>query len=404
MNFVFISPNYPDSYWMFCRGLKKYGAKVLAIVDQPYDTLRSELKEYCDEIYVVNNFHNYDEMYRAVAYFCFKYGKVDWIESNNEAWLQLDAQLREDFNLTSGFDLETISKYQSKSGMKEFYAKAGVPTARYQLVDSFESAQSFAKEVGYPVVMKPDQGVGASFTYEIHDDKELKRVYQLTDYYTMIIEEYVDGDIFTMDGIVNRDGKIVYLSSLDYVGNPMESVSKQLSIGSFTCFTIQDAQKEMAQRVVDAFGLKDRFFHGEYFCLKEDGYLGKKGDVVGLELNFRPPGGFIPDLMNYAGNLDVYELWAEVLLTGKASYSKLKRFSAAFAGRRFNIKYKYSAQEMQKEFEQEWIDTQYLPPAFAAAMGDEIFIAKFSDKKTRETFFKKAFEVQKRKIKRDSKV
>ena len=50
MNFVVISPNYPESYWMFCRGLKENGAKVLAIVDTPYNQLKQELKEYYDEI------------------------------------------------------------------------------------------------------------------------------------------------------------------------------------------------------------------------------------------------------------------------------------------------------------------------------------------------------------------
>jgi hypothetical protein len=91
MNFVVISPNYPESYWMFCRGLKENGAKVLAIVDTPYNQLKQELKEYCDEIYVVKSFHDYDEMVKACGYFTFKYGKIDWIESNNEAWLDLDA-------------------------------------------------------------------------------------------------------------------------------------------------------------------------------------------------------------------------------------------------------------------------------------------------------------------------
>lgn len=99
MNFVFISPNYPDNYWMFCRGLKKYGAKVLAIVDTPYNSLQPELKEYCDECYVVQSFSNYDDMVRALGYYTFKYGKIDWIESNNEAWLTLDARLRDDFNV-----------------------------------------------------------------------------------------------------------------------------------------------------------------------------------------------------------------------------------------------------------------------------------------------------------------
>lgn len=401
MNFVFISPNYPDNYWMFCRGLKNYGATVLSIVDQPYDSLSHEIKTFSDEIYVVDNFHDYDQMLRAVGYFTFKYGKIDWIESNNEAWLQLDAKLRDDFNVKTGFDLKTITEFQSKAGMKKYYAKAGIPTARYALIESLEEALDFAKEVGYPLVMKPDHGVGASFTYQIHTEQELKKIYNMTEDVQMILEEYVDGEVFTLDGIADGKGKIRFLNSMEYVGNCMDSVAYQLSIGCYTTFNISQEYRNIAQRVVDAFELKNRFFHGEYFRLNQDKKgLGKKGDVVGLELNFRPPGGFAPDLMNYAYSIDVYELWAEIILNQTASYSKLKPFSAGFAGRRFSIQYEYTAEEIQEQFEQEWIDTQYLPPAFAAAMGDETIIAKFTNKKRKDLFFDKALQIQKRKKKK----
>lgn len=394
MNFVFISPNYPENYWMFCRGLKKYGATVLAIVDQPYNSLSEELKKYCDEIYVVDTYYNYDAMLRAVAYFTFKYGKIDWIESNNEAWMQLDAKLREDFHVTTGFDCKTIEEFQSKAGMKKYYAKAGIPTARYKVIDSLEDAKAFVTEVGFPVVMKPDHGVGAGFTYQIESMRELQKFYKITENYTMIIEEYIDGDVFTLDGIVDEKGDIRYLSSFEYVGNVMDSVVYQLSIGCYTEFEIPQNEKDIAQRVVSAFGLKNRFFHGEYFRLRNAKKgLGKKGDVIGLELNFRPPGGFCPDLMNYAGSLDVYELWAEVLLTQNASYSKLHRFSGAFAGRRNSLHYKNSANALKKKYADEWISTTYLPAAYAQAMGDEAIIMKFTNEKTRSNFFKDAFAV-----------
>ena len=398
MNFVFISPNYPDQYWMFLRGLKKYGATVLSIVDQPYDSLSHEIKEFSDEVYVVDNFHNYDSMLRAVGFFTFKYGKIDWIESNNEAWLQLDARLRDDFNVKTGFDFKTISEYQSKAGMKKYYAKAGVPTARYALIDSLEDALEFANEVGYPLVLKPDHGVGASFTYQIHTEDELTKVYKMTQEYQMILEEYIDGEVFTLDGIADAQGTIRFLSSMEYVGNCMDSVSYQLSIGCYTTFDIPQKERDIAQRVVDAFGLKNRFFHGEYFRLNKDKKgLGKKGDVIGLELNFRPPGGFSPDLMNFAYSMDVYELWAEVILKQTASYSKLKPFSAGFAGRRFSINYANTSADIQETFNEEWIDTQYLPPAFAAAMGDETIIAKFTNAKRRKAFFDQSFAIVKRK-------
>lgn len=394
MNFIFISPNYPENYWMFCRGLKKYGATVLAIVDQPYDSLSSELKENCDEIYVVETYRDYDAMLRAVAFFTFKYGKIDWIESNNEAWMDLDARLRDDFHVTTGFDQQTILEYQSKAGMKKYYAKAGLPTARYKVISSLEDAKSFVEEVGFPVVMKPDHGVGAGFTYQIESMRELQKFYNITKQYTMIIEEYVDGDVFTLDGICDDEGNIQYLSSFEYVGNVMDSVAYQLSIGCYTVFEISKKDKEIAQNVAHAFQLKNRFFHGEYFRLRTDKKgLGKKGDVVGLELNFRPPGGFCPDLMNYAGNLDVYELWAEILLTHKASYSKLHRFSAAFAGRRNSLHYQYSAQEIKEFFPDEWITSINLPPAYAQAMGNETIIVKFSDEHTRKEFFDQTLKV-----------
>ena len=107
-NFIFISPNFPTNYWQFCRELKNNGMNVLGIGDQPYDELKPELKESLNEYYKVGSLENYDEVYRAVAFFAFKYGRIDWLESNNEYWLERDAALRTDFHITSGFQTEDM--------------------------------------------------------------------------------------------------------------------------------------------------------------------------------------------------------------------------------------------------------------------------------------------------------
>ena len=44
MNFVFISPQFPSSYWQFCDRLTKRGVTVLGIGDTPYDRLADEVK------------------------------------------------------------------------------------------------------------------------------------------------------------------------------------------------------------------------------------------------------------------------------------------------------------------------------------------------------------------------
>ena len=85
-NFIFISPNFPTNYWLFCRELKKNGMNVLGIGDQPYDELTEDLKASLNEYYKVDSLENDDQVYRAVAFLAYKHGRIDWLESNNEYW------------------------------------------------------------------------------------------------------------------------------------------------------------------------------------------------------------------------------------------------------------------------------------------------------------------------------
>ena len=65
MNYIFISPNFPDNYWHFCRELRMNGFRVLGIGDQSYDELSGELRQALHEYYKVSSLENYDEVYRA---------------------------------------------------------------------------------------------------------------------------------------------------------------------------------------------------------------------------------------------------------------------------------------------------------------------------------------------------
>ena len=137
-NVIFISPNFPENYWHFCHELKENGMNVLGIGDCPYDDLRPELQESLQEYYKVDSLENYDEVYGAVGYFIWHYGRIDWLESNNEYWLEQDARLRTDFNIPSGFHNEDMPRIKYKSRMKEYYQRVGIPVARYHIVDNYE--------------------------------------------------------------------------------------------------------------------------------------------------------------------------------------------------------------------------------------------------------------------------
>ena len=68
--------------------------------------MTQELKDSLNVYYKVNSLENYDEVYKAVEYFRDNFGKIDWLESNNEYWLERDARLRTDFNINSGFKMK----------------------------------------------------------------------------------------------------------------------------------------------------------------------------------------------------------------------------------------------------------------------------------------------------------
>ena len=102
INFVLISPHFPSNYWLFARALKNRGVRVLGIVDTPQSSLPASLRKVLDDVYCVYSMTDRDQMIRACGYFTWKYGKLDWIESNNEYWLNLDAELRELFHVTTG--------------------------------------------------------------------------------------------------------------------------------------------------------------------------------------------------------------------------------------------------------------------------------------------------------------
>ena len=166
MNFVYISPQFPKNFYHFCESLKNNGVNVLGIGDTPYDQLSPELKANLTEYYKVNTLESLDEKIRAIGYFIHRYGKIDWLESNNEYWLESDAKLRTEFNITTGMMVDHINDFKEKSAMKAFYEKARVPTARYHLVQGQEDAKAFIEKVGYPVVLKHHNRVVDSATYK----------------------------------------------------------------------------------------------------------------------------------------------------------------------------------------------------------------------------------------------
>lgn len=379
MNFVYISPQFPRTYWNFCDRLKRKGVNVLGIGDTPYDALPSETRQALNEYYYVHDMENYEEMLRAVAFFTFKYGKIDWLESNNEYWMAMDAKLREDFHITSGYCGGEARHIQHKSNMKQYYQKAGVKVARWHLVSTLDKGKEFVKTVGYPLIVKPDVGVGASATYKIENEQQLCAFYEQLPDEQYIMEEFVPGYICSFDGIANSQKDILFYTSHVFPTPIMDIVQNQDHLVYFSQRELPKDLVEAGKNMVAAFPCERRFFHFEFFRMIEDKPgLGKAGDLIGLEVNMRPPGGYTPDMMNYANDWDVYRIWADMVCDDTTAVDTSERlYICVFASRRDAHTYRHTHQEILNIYRDFIVMEERMPEALSDAMGNQMYTARF---------------------------
>ena len=391
MNVIFISPHFPQTYSHFCAGLRANGANVLGIADAPYEQLSDELRGALTDYYKVNNLEDYGEVYRAVAWFAHKYGKIDWIESNNEYWLEQDARLRTDFNVTTGIKNDQIASIRNKSEMKKYYALGGIPTARQiKGSEGMAKVKAFVRKTGYPIIAKPDSGMGASGTTKIHDNAELEAWFAAhpDNYGLYVIEEFITGLLVSYDAIYDSKGEPIFENNTVFPTPIMEIVHDNLETCYWTNKTVPAKLSAIGRRTVKAFNIKSRFVHLEFFQLDRDREgLGKKGDYVGLEVNMRPPGGYTPDMMNFAHSTDVYQIWADMVVYDERRKDFGQQYYCAYAGRRDCYSYKHSHEEIRARYGSALCMTERVPAALSDDLCDMAYIARFAEKKEVDRFF-----------------
>lgn len=373
-NIVFLSPHFPPNWQSFCRALRGTGANVLGVADEHYHNLPDELKYTLTDYYRVDSLENYDELVRALGYFTHRYGKIDRVESHNEHWLETDAMLRKDFNLY-GIQPENINIVKRKSHMKEVFRKAGIKVAEGRIANTFEDAKKLIEELGYPVVAKPDKGVGAKGTYRIDNEQDLKSWSDTKEDKDYIIEEFIEGPIYTYDGLTDRKGKPLFITSHTYSKNVMEIVHEQCHMYYYSFREIDEDIKEAGRKCLEAFDIRERFFHFEFFNVKKVN-PNAPDKIVALEINARPPGGFTTDMFNYSSDIDVYKVWAEMLVHGETKLNYNRKYYSCFISRRSKYDYAYSEEDIEHKYSSMIASKKIMPAVFAVAMGNMGYIIR----------------------------
>jgi hypothetical protein len=372
MNFVYMSPHFPPNYYMFCVRLREEGVHVLGLSDAPYDALRPELRSALTEYYRVDDMHRYDQLVRALGHFTHLHGKLDRIDSHNEYWLETEARLRTDFNLF-GIRVDRIGRVKRKSAMKEVYRAAGVRVARGAVVRNLEEARRLVAETGYPVVAKPDVGVGALATYKIRDDGELAHFFGGKPPVDYIVEEFVRGRIFSFDGLADRDGNLVFHTAHAYSQGIMETVNEDDHVFYYSLREIPPDLEDAGRRTAKAFDVRERFFHFEFF--RDD----RDGGITALEVNMRPPGGMTTDMFNYANDIDIYREWARVVSRNEFTASWSRPYHCGYVGRKRTKRYARSHEDVLRTFGRIIPHHEEIDSIFRAAIGDYGYLVRSKD-------------------------
>ena len=370
MNFVFLSPHFPPNYYQFAIALKNHGVTVLGLADENYDSMRPELRSALTEYYRVKDMNNYEELLRALGYFTHRYGKLDRIDSHSEHWLETEARLRTDFNIP-GIRSDQIDRIKRKSLMRKTFLKAGINVARGRVVKDLKDAQKLIKETGYPLVAKPDIGVGASATYKLHNEAELEKFFETKPPVDYLFEEFVSGQIITFDGLTDRDGTPVFVNSLAYSTGIMETVLNDDLVYYYTVREIPAELEALGRRTLEAFDVRERFFHSEYF--RQTG----TGELLALEVNMRPPGGLTTDMFNYSCDINIYDAWASIILGKGFPYPDYThKYYCCYVGRKSNRSYAHGEQEILSAYGDKISHHESISGIFSAALGNYGYLVR----------------------------
>ena len=371
MNVVFLSPHFPPNWFRFVVGLRNAGATTLGIADQPWESLRPELRSALDEYYRVDDLGSHEQLTRALGWFIHRHGLVGRIDSLNEHWLAVEARLRTDFNIP-GIDERRISAIKHKSFMKKRFVAAGIPVARGRVCRTPQSLRRWVAEIGYPVVAKPDVGVGAAGTFKFQNDADVERFLANRPRADYIFEEYVTGQIVTYDGLAGRRGEILFDSSLVYAMGVMDAVNEGQEVCYWVARDVPEDVRAVGRAMASAFDVRERPFHFEMFRTEERG-------LVALEVNMRPAGGLSVDMVNYANDIDFYQEWANVVVRGRFEAPITRPYACLYVSRRDGRPYALPHDELMGEYRDLVILEARMDSMFSAAMGDHAYVLRGPD-------------------------
>ncbi len=326
MHVVLIEPRFPANQRLFARALAEVGATVTAIGEGSKESLDGELRHYLRHYEEVRNVCDEEAVLRAVR-FVQRHAHVDRIEATVEAHILSTAKVREAAGVP-GTSYRTAWLCRDKPAMKEALRKGGIPCAQSDGASSGAEVRAFAERVGYPIILKPRDGAGASGTFRVDDERSLEHAIRASGVdqpgRSVAVEEFIEGHEGFYDTLTLK-GRVVHDFACHYYPNVLEAMRTRWISPYLVCTNRIDAAdgynevKALGQRVIDVLGIETSATHMEWF-------FGPKG-LKFSEIGCRPPGVRTWDLYNVGNDMDLYREWAMLICHGRPSQRPSRRLA-----------------------------------------------------------------------------
>lgn len=229
----------------------------------------------------------------------------DIVHTDFEAAIVMTAVLARVLGCAVAVDHQLAVLGRDKYLQKRQLAAAGVPVTEIEMIPDLPGLRArYRPEFGYPVIIKPALGSGATNVRRADNDQELDgALASLSGAGPYVCERFVAGAELHVDGIVH-DGTLHFLSVGRYVYNPIE-VDGAKSAGSLILphtghESLYEACETLVVQVIAAFGHHQGALHMEVFA-SSDG-------LVFSECGLRHGGAKIPEAIMLASGADLREL------------------------------------------------------------------------------------------------
>ena len=363
MHVLFVAPHFPSYQRHFVRAMHSVGAKVTGIGEASPMYLDSELKSWLHGYEQVPSVCDEQAMLETVR----RVQRREWVdrlESTIEAHILPVAAVREACKIP-GLSVEAAVLCRDKPQMKEHLRRHGIPCAASDGIASVDEAIAFVRAVGYPIIIKPRAGAGASGTTRCDNDGQLAAALKEAGVergQSVAIEEFIEGhegfyDTMSVDGVpVMEFVSHYYPNVLDAMRNrwitPYIVSTNRLDASGY------DALKELGRRVITTMGLGTTATHMEWF-------YGPKG-LKFSEIGARPPGVGQWDVYAAGNDIDIYREWANAVVFGRIERRPSRRFASGIIALRPDrdgriVGYE-GVEEIQRRFG-EYVTKAHLPPA-----------------------------------------